>query len=79
MNNPIETIKNLIASGKNPKEVVMQLVGNTNNPVFNNLIEMAKKGDYNSIENFARNVFKEQGRDFDGELKKVQSLFNSFK
>lgn len=73
MNNPIETIKNLIASGKNPKEVAMQLVGNTNNPVFNNLIEMAKKGDYNSIENFARNYMKEQGRNYDDEFNKFMN------
>lgn len=61
MNNPLE----LLQAIKNPKEFAMQLIRNTNNPVFNNLVQMAEKNDTKSLEAFARNYFKEQGKDFD--------------
>lgn len=71
----IEMLKNLINSGKNPQEIAMQMLGNNNNPIFNNLIMMAQKGDYQGVENVARNIFKQQGRDLDKELAEIQSLF----
>lgn len=66
MNNPIEYIKNVI---KNPNigEILTKMVGN-NNPMMGNLINMAQKGDKQGIENFARNLYKGQGRDFDKEF-----------
>ena len=42
------------------------------NPVINNLLNLVKEGKTNEIEDIARNIFKEQGKDFDKE-------FNSFK
>lgn len=71
----IEMLKGLINSGKNPQEIAMQMLGNNNNPIFNNLIMMAQKGDYKGVENVARNIFKQQGRDLDKELAEIQSLF----
>jgi hypothetical protein len=66
MNNPIEYIKNVI---KNPNisQILTKMVGN-NNPMMNNLINMASKGDKQGVEAFARNLFKGQGRDFDKEF-----------
>lgn len=71
----IEMLKNLINSGKSPQEIAMQMLGNNNNPIFNNLIMMAQRGDYKGVENVARNIFKQQGRDLDKELAEIQSLF----
>lgn len=79
MNNPMEMIKTLMSGGKTPQDIVMQMVGNNNNPMLNNLIKMAKEGNTQGVENFARNMFKEQGRDFDAEMQKLQNLVNSFK
>lgn len=79
MNNPMEMIKTLMSGGKTPQDIVMQIVGNNNNPMLNNLIKMAKEGNTQGVENFARNMFKEQGRDFDAEMQKLQNLVNSFK
>lgn len=59
---------------KNPKELVMKMLGNMN-PVIKNLIEMAEKGDTKGVENFARNMMKEQGRDFDKEIAQFQQNF----
>ena len=39
--------------------------GNTGNPMIDNLIALAKKGEYKQVENFARNFCKEQGVDYD--------------
>jgi hypothetical protein len=36
--------------------------------MINNLIGMAKNGDTQGVENFARNLFNERGRDFDKEF-----------
>ena len=70
-----EMLRNLINSGKNPQQIAMQMLGNNNNPIFNNLIMMARKGDYQGVENVARNIFQQQGRDLDKELAEIQKLF----
>lgn len=63
----------------NPKEIVMRAIGNSNNPMLNNLVKMAQNNDYKGLEQFARNMFKEQGRNFDEELKHVKEYFQNFK
>lgn len=66
--NPIQIIKTFMSKGGNPKQAVMQAVSkNQPNPMINNLIQMANNGDIQGIEVFARNLFKEKGRDFDKE------------
>ena len=43
------------------------------NPMITNLMNMMQTGDSKGVEDFARNIFKEKGRDFDkefGEFKK---------
>lgn len=59
--NPLELIKAI----KNPQEFVMNMVSTNTNPMLKNLVEMAQKGDKQGIENFARNIFKEKGEDYD--------------
>lgn len=63
----------------NLKQIVMNMLKNNSNPIFNNLIEMAEKGDSKGVENFARNMMKEQGRDFDKEMSNFQNMFNQNK
>lgn len=71
MNNPMQLINML----KNPKEAVINIVKSNNNPMIKNLVEMAEKGDNQGIENFARNIMKEQGRDFDAEMNEFMKNF----
>lgn len=52
----------------NPKEMLANFMSKNQNPMFNNLISMAQKGDSKGVESFARNLFKERGRDFDKEF-----------
>ena len=46
-----------------------------NNPMFRDLIQKAQRGDKQSIENFARNICKERGIDFDKEFANFMSNF----
>lgn len=71
---PIDFFKKNASNGGSPQELVMRaMAGNNSNPMTNNLIEMAKKGDSKGVENFARNLMKEQGRDFDKEFSEFMS------
>ena len=63
---------------KNPKEAAMKMMRenpNINNPIMKNLMNMAEKGDGKGIEKFARNLFKEQGKDFDKEFENFMKNF----
>lgn len=74
-NNPLNTIKNFIKQQGSPKELLINFMQrNNSNPMMNNLIQMAKNGDTKGVEQFARNAFKEQGRDFDKELSQFKQF-----
>lgn len=74
MNNPMQFI-NMLKGIKSPKDAVINMIKSNNNPMIKNLVEMAEKGDNEGIETFARNMFKEQGRDFDSEIKQFMNNF----
>ena len=74
MNNPMQFMS-VLKSIKNPKEAVINMVKSNNNPMLKNLVEMAEKGDTKGVENFARNILKEQGRDFDSEMNNFMKNF----
>lgn len=74
MNNSNPNLKTLLG-GKNPQEVASKLLMNNTNPIFGNLIKMAQNGDTKGVEEFARNVFKERGRNFDEEFSQFMSNF----
>ena len=63
MNNPIQMIKNMIINK------------NINNPILKEVINKAQSGDSKGVEQFARNLFKEQGRDFDKEFGEFMKNF----
>lgn len=61
--NPIQMLKNMIMN----KQI--------NNPIFKEVINKAQNGDRKGVEEFARNLFKEQGRDFDKEFGEFMKNF----
>lgn len=63
MNNPIQMLKNLIMN----KQI--------NNPILKEVINKAQNGDSKGVEQFARNLFKEQGRNFDKEFEEFMKNF----
>ncbi len=72
--NPIEIVKSFMTKGMTPKGIVKSMVGN--NPIFNNLIDMAEKGDEKGVETFARNILKERGLDLDTEMANMKKTLN---
>ena len=72
--NQFDLIKSYMTKGYTPKGIVKSIVGN--NPIFNNLINMADKGDNRGVEIFARNLLKERGIDFDKEIQTLKTRLN---
>lgn len=74
--NPMELIAQ-IRQGKNPEQLLMGILesGAQSNPVYANLLSMAKEGRTADIEAFARNVAKEKGIDFDKEFSKFKRQY----
>ena len=62
-----------MTKGMTPKGKKKKMMGN--NPIFTNLIDMAEKGDNEGLENFARNILKEKGLDFDKEFSEFKQNF----
>lgn len=62
--NPMEFIKGI----QNPKQFVMNMMGQNANPMLGQLMQMAKNGNSQQIESFARNICKERSIDFDTEF-----------
>lgn len=62
-------------NNKNPQMMVMEFIKKNSNPVISNLVNMIQKGDTKGVENFARNMFKEKGRNFDKEFKEFKDNF----
>lgn len=74
MNNPMQFM-NMLKGIKSPKDAVINMIKTNNNPMVKNLVEMAEKGDSQGVENFARNLYQQQGRDFDKEFNEFMSNF----
>ncbi len=69
--NPMQIIQ-MIKGGSNPQQLIMSFLQQQNNPIANNLLQMAQNGNTSGIEQIARNICAQKGLDFDKE-------FNSFK
>lgn len=76
MNNfqQIKQIGNFIKGIKNPKQAAIDLLGDNMNPMAQNVLKMVQDGQFNDIETFAKNVCKEQGKDFDKEFKAFKDM-----
>ena len=74
MNSPMLML-DILRSFKSPKDAVLSMIRQNNNPMLKNLVEMAEKGDSKGVEEFARNLYKQQGRDFDKEFNTFISNF----
>lgn len=62
--NPIDFFRGI----QNPKQFVMNMIGQNQNPIIGQLMNLAKTGDSKQIESFARNICKECSIDFDKEF-----------
>jgi hypothetical protein len=71
--NPMQLIQ-MIKSGQNPQQLMLNVLQQRtqNNPLMQNLFQLAQNNNTSAIEEIARNIYSEKGLDFDKE-------FNSFK
>lgn len=74
--NPMEIISQ-IKNGKNPQQLLMNILEGeaAQNPIYANLLTLAKENRTADIEQFARNVAKEKGIDFDKEFSKFKKQY----
>lgn len=75
--NPADIIQ-MIKRGSNPQQLLMTIMENgvsQNNPMMANLMQLAKNNDTAAIENFARNLARESGIDFDKEFSNFRKNF----
>lgn len=72
--NPMMFLISMLKKGANPQQLALSMLQQQagNNPMMNNLLQLAQNGKGAEIEQIARNIMKEKGLDFDKE-------FNSFK
>ena len=68
MNNPIEMIKGLMSKGESPQQMITNMISQNSNPMIQNLMKIVQNGNTQEVENFARNICKEKGIDFDKEF-----------
>ena len=69
--NPMDFLS-MIKNGQNPQQMMLNILQQGNNPMSQNLFNLAKQGNTAQIEQIARNLCTQRGMDFDRE-------FNSFK
>ena len=74
--NPM-TLMQMMRSGGNPKQMLMNLLSQqaSNNPVMRNALDMVQHGDSQGIETLARNLAKEKGIDADEAVLKLKQYF----
>ena len=75
--NQVELLKQFLNKNANPREIALQILKGNSNPIIGNLIKMADNGDFKGVETVARNIFKEQGRDFDSEMAQLKNILNN--
>lgn len=70
-------IMQMIKSG-NPQQIIQQMINNSqimSNPMAQNAMQMAQKGDSKGIEQMARNLCKEKGLNPDDVMNQIKGNF----
>ena len=75
--NPMQMLQMLMKKGNNPQQMVEQMIQSMggDNLMLGNLIQMATNGNTPNIEQFATNICKSKGIDFDKEFSSFMSNF----
>lgn len=74
--NPMQMMQFIRGSG-NPQQFVINMLEQQsgNNPMTANLLKLAKENKTGEIEQIARNMLKEQGKDYDKEFANFKQMF----
>ena len=66
----------MIKQGQNPQQLMLSVLeGQAGTPLIDNLLKLAKNGQTAEIEKVVRNLYAQQGRDFDSEFKAFKNMF----
>lgn len=73
--NPNQLIQ-MIKAGKNPEQLMLSVLETQmkGTPMGDNLIKLAKENRCAEIEQIARNLYSQQGRDFDKEFETFKNM-----
>lgn len=74
--NPMQMMQFIRNSG-NPQQFIMNMLEQQSgsNPMMANLLNLAKQNKTGDIEQIARNMLKEQGKDYDKEFANFKQMF----
>lgn len=74
--NPFQLIQ-IIKSGNNPQQLVMNFLQQTGNqnPILNNAYNLTRNGNTSGLEQLARNLAAQKGLDFDKQFNSFKQLF----
>lgn len=75
MINPMQIMQ--MIRGGSPQQAIMSMMRQQtgSNPVLNNAINMAEKGDVDGLKNLAHNLGKENGIDVDSKFNEIKNQF----
>ena len=73
--NPVQLIQ-MIKSGYNPQQLMISMMENQmrGTPMGDNLLKLARENRGAEIEQIARNLYSQQGRDFDKEFSQFKNM-----
>lgn len=66
--NPIQQMMQMVKTGQNPQQLIMNFLQNQSSPMGQNLLKLAKAHDTQELEKIARNMCESKGLDFDKEF-----------
>ncbi len=72
--NPMQML--MMLKNGNPQYVVEQIIRNNyaNDPMMQNLLQLGLNGDTKSLEQIARQMLSQNGKDFDTEMKNLMQM-----
>ena len=66
----------MIRQGQNPQQLMLSVLeGQAGSPLGANLLKLARNGQTAEIEKIVRNIYSQQGIDFDAEYKAFKNMF----
>lgn len=73
--NPVQLVQ-MIKNGQNPQQLMISILENrmSGTPMGDNLIRLARENRGAEIEQIARNLYSQQGRDFDKEFLQFKNM-----
>ena len=72
--NPFQLIQ-MIKNGNNPQQLLSNILQNSNNPILNNAMNLAKGGNASALQQIARNLAQQRGINFDQQFANFKNNF----